>query len=421
MVFELSRPWGLSALAAPLLLLLLSLRSEAPRSIVTGTLRFWRDLEETSAAHARRRRLPLERLLLILGLTAAALALGGPQRRPSVPLPQWQVLVDTRPAMFLEHTDAAGRPTGEGSRLDVALALLQELRGRLDPTPDLVFRRNADGAEETAAGSAVPRSWLRSPRIPQAAPSWERWDQAHWIWLTDSLPGGEEGLPGRAGYACSGGGPVPGPVATAGGAYLVWDGGGLVEQAGAPARGIQILGDLPKNLMTLIGLWAADRGLSMGSDGVELALEIVGTGTGSSAAVQLQRDGWSASSAVFGGLELSASERSWLSVQLEGSRVPVVAWQPGRVRLSLTDSFTGLGDPAELAVSWAQLLDGAILPASGVCNLEQRQSAGPSGARLPEISDSQLPSLPSWPLVSLLSGLAALLVFAAGLLGQGRV
>ena len=69
----------------------------------------------------------LARLLLIGALVAGALALGGPrQKNPSIQT-TWHVVLDTRPAMFLEHTTAAGIPSGQGTRLDAGLSALERL------------------------------------------------------------------------------------------------------------------------------------------------------------------------------------------------------------------------------------------------------------------------------------------------------
>ena len=48
----------------------------------------------------------------------------------------------------------------------------------------------------------------------------------------------------------------------------------------------------------------------------------------------------------------------------------------GRVASALARAEELTGDPAALAVSWAELLDGALLPATGVVSLDERGAAG---------------------------------------------
>jgi hypothetical protein len=60
------------------------------------------------------------------------------------------------------------------------------------------------------------------------------------------------------------------------------------------------------------------------------------------------------------------------------------------------------GDPAAFAVSWAELLDRAVLPPSGVIELGERLAAGeeasvsPSSAEPPGSSSRTAPPLDAW-------------------------
>ena len=186
MDLEWTRPAGLWALALPVLLVLLSLRRGKPNSLHLGTLRLWRDQAGESEGARVRRHLPLARVLLIAALLAGALALAGP--RPTEPSVQttWHVVLDTRPAMFLEHTNDAGAPSGQGTRMEVALSALERLLQQQGTRPKVLWSRRAAGVTrlDRLAGTHVPDDFLVPGPRGYARASWAALDEPHIVWVS---------------------------------------------------------------------------------------------------------------------------------------------------------------------------------------------------------------------------------------------
>lgn len=399
---EWTRPAGLLALALPLLLLLLSRRRERPEPMPVGTFELWRAVGGTASGELRRRRVPLARLFLIAALTSGAVALGGPRRVRVDPPRIWRVVLDESPSMGLAHTDASGVPTGEGSRYECAVALL-------------------DGFLAELGASRSNVEWER-PGVAGASPVWERHDLAGTLWLTDRVP---DVTPEHAGVIACGGGRVPGPVATTSTGILVWDGEGLSEEPGVVPRRVSLEGELAEPVASLARLWAAQRGLAIGGDGdaSEVALRILGVDSGTSAEALVTRDGWSGAAHVRrvpATLEGVALE-TWLQADVLGQPWPVVRWRTGSVMVGLTELDGPQGDPAAFVVSWSELFDGAVQPAPGVVTVAERAAAGPSLVRPPSSGPpAVVGAVHPWPLVSVLAACAAVLAALALLAGGGR-
>ena len=435
---EWTRPAGLWALALPLVLWLASLRRERPRPTPVGTFELWRALPAGVEGGRTRRRLPPGRALLILALVSGALALGGPRRTGPGVERTVRVVVDPSPSLFLTHTDGSGAPSGEGTRLERALALLAGALGEARATT-LEWQRPAPLTVESARSSPFPDAWHLPPRLPRRAPRWERFDAPGTVWLTDRVP---DAVPREAGVVASGGGPVPGPVATVGTRWLDWDGEHLVERPGAPERRLVLEGALPEPVAAVARLWAAERGLATDGAG-EVALRVVGPMVGPIVGAVdgevvpaiLARDGWSAGARV--GRAPSRVEgaplETWLAARVEGEPRPVVTAGPGRVQVALEHLAEPRGEPAAFAVSWGRLLDRSLRPVDGVVSLAERGAAGDSLVRLPgdlprdlgagldaDLDAREPPRPPSWPLVTLLAAAAAALGFLALVAGAGR-
>ncbi len=411
-MFELewTRPWGLGALVLPLLVLLLSLRRELPRPLSVGTFALWAELPDEVGVERRRRRIPLGRALLLLALTLAALALAGPRRRSVEPPRTLEVVVDPSPSMFL--TDSSG-----STRLARAVGELEE---RLDAEVTLEWIRPRAGGEERATG-AFPAAWHEPPYPAREGPLWQRFDRPGLLWLTDRAP---EEEPLHGGLVASGGPAVPGPVATAGERWLHWTGTAIEERPGAPRRAVLLDGPLPEPIVSVVEIWARERGFALGAEALPVALEVARHAAGPREPLTVGRDGWSAEASVHRAPveEEGAALETWLAVPAPGGRaLPVVTWRAGRVVLALESLAEPEGDPAAFAVSWSELLDAALLPPPGVVSRTERADAGPPVYRAPSPASSpEAHPIRRWPLVSICAAAAAGLALAALVAGGGR-
>ena len=389
-LWEWSRPQGLFALILPILVIARAFVRARPEERATGTLALWQRAFAANAAGGSRRRLelPLWLVLLALSLTAGALALAGPRKRPPEESATWHVVLDSSPSMFL--------PTGGGkSRLELAC---EELRVRLAdsavtseatgiewvrPRPDGVVERSLD---------TLPESWLRNPRNAWPETDWTPWDRAGHIWLTDDARGLE---PDVAGVMASGGDLVPGPVAIHGTTRIDWDGERLLEVAyGAERSFVACSSDIPERLRELFAVWARERGFEVRTDDREsdsCLLRFDTAGEGTDRELSAGRDGWSLS--VSGrALELGAARAAecWLATT-DGACV--VSWERGRVTFALVDGRIVLsGAPESIAVSWASLWDQALLEPNTTVDVGERASAGPASWRAPVTARSEAPA-----------------------------
>ena len=421
---EWTRPLGLAALALPVLVWLLSIRRERPEPVAVGTFDLWRDMPDEGGGELRRRRVPLSRWLLIAALSCGALALAGPRRARAAPPLVWRAVVDPSPSMFLEHTDDGGAPTGAGTRLEAAVARFHSFVDGAGERAAIEWRRPAPGGVEVETGRALPVRWRRPPRPARRAPVWERHDEPGVLWLTDAAPAAE---PARAGIVASGGGPVPGLVGTAGEVRLEWDGARVLEVPGARPRAVSVTGDLAAPILAFARAWAEERGLAWGrAAGAEVALAIVAEPAEPARDAAVGRDGWSAPARVGRAPARAASGAplaTWLAAEVDGELRAVVSWRTGEVRVAVVALGEPAGDPASFAVSWAELLDGAVLPAEGVVALDERRAAGEGRVVAPvEVRPAadEVPRPASWPLVTWLAGAAAGLVFLSLVTGAGR-
>ena len=425
MNWEWAHPTGLWALALPIVLALLSLRRGKPSSLHLGTLRLWRNLTGESEGARVRRHLPLARVLLIGALVAGGIALGGPRRKDPSFQTTWHVVLDTRPTMFLEHTTEEGVPSGQGTRLVVGLSALEQLLQQQDMRPALRWSRRVSGLTllDRVASERVPAAFLVPGPSGHARSSWSALDEPHTLWVSDSMPPGS--LPAHAGYVLSGGGAVPGPVASVGDRLLSIRGGEWVEETGMPTRFVFLDKGLPTRLASFARVWAGERGFGIsdsdpGDDTLALRLVAARVGAGSLLVEQFGRDGWQASAPLVDVGEESDSAprpKHWLSAKVLGEVWPLVSWRPGWVRVAFGDPFEDRsGDPGAFAVSWADLLDRALLSAPGVIPQGDRESAGPATTRVPRSRSSNPVAGPgAWPLVRWLTAIAGVLLFASAL------
>lgn len=399
-----AQPGALALLALPVLLLVFSLRRARPRSVPLGTLRFM-GAQAAAEGGGRRWRVPASRWFAILALVAAALGLAGPAPGgangggdPRIEV--YTARVDRSPSMGLPvDPDQPDGPT----RLDAAVAELQRWARAAEGEGRRVLVRwtAADGpvgtgsASDSPSGEApvavdpqvtAPGPWLGSSSSV-AEPTWAGLARAGEIWLTDRVPVQDAG---DAGWFASGGSKVPGLVAVGAGGSFEWDGSpdsplaplGSVSQAA-----VTVEGELPAVITDFAGAWAGDRlgvGLTEGSADSNLMLvgpaELRAGGAGPSETVG--RDGWFARVRRQPVTQGTAGLTPWLT---DAAGNALIAYRPGRVEFSVAElePTAGPDQAAAFAVSFAGLLDSAMVPPAGVVSVQERADAGPAGSRPP--------------------------------------
>jgi len=397
------RPWGFVALALPLFVLYITRRPGRPLTVPVGSFEIWRSLGQPKRAQGarRQRRIPLDRWLLIIGLTLGAFALAGPEKARAEEESQLHVLVDRSPSMYLPH--ASG-----GTRLEQALERADEF---LDG--DVLWLAPSRSGLERSAGR-FPGAWLLPPTVARPDLDTSAFDLAGHLWLTDRTP---EVLPRRAGLVASGGAAVHGPVASVGSTRFDWDGGELREIAGGvQAPYIVLDGAWPQLVRQFVTeVWAPERGARVAASARPgCALELRAVTSAGDAEFAAARDGWSAGvRASVDGAPLHADGRAleeWLGANDGRGRVVLLSAGPGLIVSALTDFAEPSGDPAAFAVSWSRLLDEHLLPADGVIALAERVAAGDEHISAPQEVPPTRPGEPAG-ISAWLAGAAAL--FAA--------
>jgi len=397
------RPWGFAGLLLPLVVLILTRLPGRPRTVPVGSFEIWRSLgEENRAQGARRqRRIPLDRWLLVVGLTLGAVALAGPERAQEPPSSELHVIVDRSPSMYLEHE--AG-----GTRLERALARVREFA-----SGDV---RWVDATRPGLGRFRVfPAAWLLAPAVDRDEPAWSEFDVPGRLWLTDARPAA---LPRHAGYAAAGGAEVYGPVASDGTTRYDWAGAELVEvPSGVTRPHVALTGEWPELLREFVrDVWAPERGVSVHSaarEGCVLELRGAPPGAREETSAEVARDGWSASvRARSAGAPLEADGRAleeWLGANTVSGRSVLLSAAPGLVCSALVQMDEPSGDPAAFAVSWSRLFDEHLLRAPGVVPLAERIAVGEEGfkasAELPPGGGGEPAGVSAW-----LAGAAALFV-----------
>jgi hypothetical protein len=421
---EWTRPAGLFALALPLALLLLSLRRTRPAATPVGTFSIWARLAGAAAPAGARKRwhVPLERWCAIAALAAGALALGSP-RAPRVKEPRpWRVVVDRSPSMYLALTDAEGGASAE-TRLEAALA---RARVFLDESDGGAVREWID-AEAPGSPSVlareIPADWLAPPSSEQREPHWLLHDRERTIWITDREP---REAREHAGLFASGGGRVPGAISSQGSTLYTWDGEHVAADPRPVAPGrIRIEGAAPALLSEFLSVWAEERGLALEGEGPVL-LDVRVLGGEPARAIVCARDGWTLrATSSSAGTPVTFEGRAlgtWLSGRADDGALPVVAWRTGTLVTSLVACEEPRGDPALFAVSWTELLDGALAPRPGIVSLAERADAGRAvDAPVAYTETSDVPgAAEGFPLTALLAALAAVLALCCVLVPLAR-
>jgi hypothetical protein len=387
---ELERPWALVLLALPMALLLLVRLRARPEEDATGTLEIWRRAVQdapTSAAR-NRRRIPPAVWALCAALICAAVAIAGPHSAAEAE--SVLVVVDRSPSMYLRD--------GDGTRLDHAVAMAHEWLAGHEPgsvrwiappsrpiprdLPEFKFTRLS---ADSTVGVDLPGAWKQAPEGSWEEPDFEAYDRPGCLWISDRLPSVE---PRDAGYSCSGGRAVPGPVGVHDGHFVDWDGTKLVETGRAVAKQTVFAGDeLPEPISRAVQVWAKARGFEFSKQPDDTnAFRVLALGLPDARFhdVTVGRDGWSGRATGDGNALLWMTDppgftalvplQPWLTDEIGSATW--VSERPGMVSVAFTKLERIEGDPAAFAVSWGQLLDSAVLSPAECVPLAERTAAG---------------------------------------------
>ena len=415
-----SRPAGLAALLLPVLLLLLARIRTKPPDVPTGTFALWQRIAAAlpSEARSHRPRIPLTTWILALALLSGALALAGPRFEAPAGPRTWTVIVDRSPSTSLPWVAPGAKPVGEQGEtrlaraLDAARSWLSDHAGAADR-----LRWVSPGREDlvTGRGGVPSPDWLAVGQ--SGAPRLAGLDRPGAMLVTDRTPVPK---PAVAGWFAGGGGAVPGPVAADAEGLLVWDGDAVIRRPDVDSGGRVVLDDreeLPREMRDVIAAWAAGRRIALAEGAVDGRLVVTSAAPSSEIGrAEVGRDGWRAEAQYGVGEELPDAERAWTR-WLEAPDGSVLIWSaPGRIHTSLFDLAAAPGDPAIFALSWARLLDQAMLPHALVVPLEDRTQAGAASTREPETPPEEpikAASVTRMALDAWLAGLAAFLALVA--------
>jgi hypothetical protein len=377
------RPGAAWALLLPLAFLLCLRLWARPPEVVIGTLELWDELPGSPPRGARaRRRLPPWALVCALGLLFGALAWLGPRPARAASVREWTALVDLSPSLHLPH--------GAGTRLDAALASAGDWLARASTRGDRV-RWRAGGRELVSSRAERPPAVWFLPRVEgEPEPEWALHDAPGTLWITDREPATRRA---HAGLFTSGGAAVEGALAADGRVELRWERGELqlATLSTRPALLVRAASGraLPAVLERVLAAWCEARGFELvraPRAGTRLVVEHV---PGDAAAVELARDGWNATGR--GGLPAdertdapaveTAGFEDWLAgTGVDGVRHVLVRARRGLVQVGLEQLSEPRGDPAQFALSWARLLERALLAPEGVVPLAERLEAGEARA-----------------------------------------
>ena len=409
---DLERPLALLLLLLPLALLVLVRLRARPEEHATGTLEIWRRAAAGAphSAARTRRRIPPAIWILCAALVCGAVAAAGP-RRMDARHDGLLVVVDRSPSMYLH--------SGGATRLEHALARARDWIGSVDharitwaaPPARAASPSGEDGFKipdmEPATGPAMPEAWKQAPNSPRGQPDFAAYDLPGCVWITDRAP---DVLPVHAGYVCSGGEAVPGPIGVQDGHLVAWDGARMTATAEPVGpRMVTAVDELPELVVRAVSAWCAARGHELVREHRDsAALRIVGRVARNvvSPEVVVGRDGWSARASVAGDapahlLDFQSQPvmvlpmQTWLADET-GARA-WVTHRPGHVSVALTSLDRLDGDPAAFAVSWASLFDACILLPPDCVPLGERLSAGEQAARAPRAAPSTRPAPNRWP------------------------
>ncbi len=414
----LDRPLALLALVLPVLLILVARVFARPPRLATGSLCIWRAIgaAEVGGASPVRSRIPPVIWFFAACLALAALALASPRTLAAATPRTWTAVVDRSPGMYLPF-----QPDDARTRLDVALASALDYLRREARAGDRV-RWLGPGREMLVlpAGEEPPATWLARDAWFAPRPRFEAHDLPGRLWITDRARASS-----RASVFASGGADAPGPIGERPGETpheVVWRGGEATEEREVTPRRVAFYPpDEEPILSDVVASWAEARGLDVVAGHWEAALVVRLAADETGPRVVVGRDGWRMA-CVAGPPRLDDAAHTWLSVERDGELVPVVRWRPGRVVLGLGACAEPEGDPAAFAVSWARLLDEALLPRPGVVPMRDRVAAGAGVVRrgVPPEDGGRGPAPGENRFAALLAAAAALCALAGSATGWRR-
>lgn len=384
-------PWGLLALAAPAILLVLGWSRDHSQESYLGTARFF-EAEVRGDGGRRRRALPGWLILAAASLVLAALALARPGVAPVPPRGVVvELVVDRSPSMFLPVRVGGDPPEEVGRRIDVAFESFRAWAAAYEAREGmLVLVRASDGALTPWRDVDVPEP----PRLAAAAPTWSAFDAPGVIWISDAEPA--DGKRVHAGVFSSGGAAVPGPISIGPAGAVVWKAPGVTEfhpELGS-SRLLVMEPAVPALLQEVARLWAGERGLQVveghrGDVSREAELRILGpaseptpgvAGSGAASLRPTGRDAWRAMvqrapepSSGSDGPGGGPAPAPWL-IGAHGETL--LAWSPGVIECYFWRFITPPDDEAAFAVSWVGLFDRARLAPAAVLAPAERGAAG---------------------------------------------
>jgi hypothetical protein len=409
---EWTRPLGLLALLLPAIVLWLARARPLLPTVAIGTLALWEEVAPPVARSGARPRgrISLALALLAIALTLGALALAGPRPAQASTGLTWRIVVDRSPTMY--RANAAGElPIAAATR-----AVERWLAENVSRADRVLWQAPGGSLDERSEGRSMPSEWLRAPRIPRMTPRFAEEDRAGAWWITRAPLAV---TPRTAGVCAAAIEPTHGPISVVGTTRFDWNGERIEEiPGGANSARVIATSELPDPIDAFVATWAEARGLAYergASSEVGVALTLRPAPDGSARTIDAGRDGWSARGAVRGSARVS-DEGGDLETWLEHGGVSVVTHGPGRIEIAWSDMERASGDPAAFAVSWAALLDHALLPHPAVVPLAERMASAPQRFEPPRalpLSEASLAAVDAGPKIAAWLSLAALVLALA--------
>ncbi len=416
---EWARPLGLVALLLPAIVLWLARARPLWPTVAIGTLALWEEVAPPISRSGARPRGPVDLALVLLAIALAfgAIALAGPRPAHAASALTWRIVVDRSPTMY--RANAAGElPIATAAR--AAERWLAENVSRADR---VLWQAPGGSRDERSEGLSMPSDWLRAPHIPRSPPRFAEEDRAGTLWITRAPLAVS---PRTAGVCAAAIQPSHGPIAVVGTTRFDWNGERILEIAGGarPARVIAT-SELPAPIDAFVATWAEARSLAYergasSEDGALLTLRRAPDGP--ERTIDTGRDGWRAQGVVRGSARVSDDDGD-LETWLDQGGVPIVTHAPGRIEIAWSDMQRPSGDPAAFAVSWAALLDSALLPHPAVVPPAERMARAAERfepPRAPPDSEARTAAVDAGPKIAAWLSLAALALALAAWRAKSR-
>lgn len=353
-------PWALALLPAPLLLAWWLARAAGARPEPTGSVELWREAVRDAPQSARRAwNWPARTLAAVAALLFAVFALSQPVHLPAESAVKWIAIVDASASMSRGY----GVDSNLGAR---AVDATEQMLERISRPGDTVEWRLVSGSHVIESAVESPLHDGRHVQLARRAlarPDWRHFDAPGVIWVTYDA----EGLaPARAGLVAPEVVPREGEFANWPSAALLWSPSDRADVVPRTAPRVAMrAADWESEIGRIVAAWAQARGLEAVQDEAldEESFELVVSLAAAPGDVSARgsRDGWT----LFGPFSALAPTRwpsaVWLSDVSDATRA-LVRIERGRVDCAFTARHELAGDAAAFAVSWSEMLDGALLP-----------------------------------------------------------